>query len=382
MVDEVNRTARIGAGTNFQKVEAVLSPYGLHVPGGGCLSVAVAGYMQGGGYSFTSQMFGMNCDNVVGCVVATAAGDIVTADEDTNVELFWALRGGTGNNFGVLLEITYRLHELGELRGFGLRWPLDTEADRRLASEALAVWQAHCTGASAAPDMGTQVFIVDVARPPSGALRPELLIRGMHRGDEAAATAALAPLVALCPDGGAHDVWVAGTYETLNDHLMSYPTEIPDVPPTIRAAIESRIVADRLTTRDWLGLLDSFARAEPASTMIVAEGYGGAINRPAPDDTAFVHRRASMDVFMWAFWMYDDGRERAERHLDEFRALMEPLSNGHANQNYPNRRTPAHAYPQLYWGDNYPRLQAVKARYDPTTLFAFPHMVHPPQPAR
>lgn len=378
VVDEASRTARIGAGTNFEKVQAALSPFGLHVPGGGCPSVAVAGYMQGGGYSFTSQMFGMNCDSVIECVVASAAGEIVTADQNRHPDLFWALRGGTGNNFGVLLEITYRLHEVGELRGFGLSWSLGTDLDRTQAAEALSVWQSHYAGASAGTDMGIELFVVDVVRDPAAPPQPELLLRGMDRRDEAACKAALAPLTDRCPDGGHHDIWCAGTYEQLNEYLLSSPTELPDVPPNIRALVESRIVADPLDTEDWQHLLDFFHAAEPGAIMIVIESYGGAINVPAPDETAFVHRRALMNVFIWSFWMYDDEREQAERYISDFRAVLDPLSNGHANQNYPNRATPLDLYPQLYWGENYPTLQAVKAKYDPGILFQFPHMVHPP----
>ena len=258
VVDRASRTARVGAGTQFEMLEGSSSPFGLHVPGGGCPSVAIGGYMQGGGYSFTSQMYGMNCDNVIAATSSSPTADIVDTDEKDDPELFWAIRGGTGNNFGVLVEVTYRLHEPGEMQGFGFRWPLAKKADRKPASKALGVWQDHYLGENAIADMGSEAFIVEVARDPAKGVKPELLIRGMYRGDEAAAAAALAPLAAACPDGGTHDIWQRGTYEDLNGYLMSHPTELPDVPPNVRAFIQSRIIAEPVGTDDWLRLLDYF----------------------------------------------------------------------------------------------------------------------------
>jgi FAD/FMN-containing dehydrogenase len=379
VVDPAGPTARVGAGTNFETLEAVLGPLGLHVPSGGCPSVCVAGYMQGGGYSFTSRMFGMNCDSVRACTVVTAAGQIVRADADSHPDLFWALRGGAGNNFGVVLEVEYDVHELGVLHGFGLRWPLSTADDRRAAAEALVVWQEHFTGGDTAALTGTEVIAVPVSRD-DGPPAPELLIRGMFRGSESECRDALAPLAAACPDGGEHDIWQAGTYGELNAQLMSQPHDLPDVPPSVRASIESRIIADPIGADQWQQLLARFVSSGAASTMLTMESYGGAINGRHPSETAFVHRRARMNLFIWSFWMYPDERVEAERDIVDFRSLVDPLSNGQANQNYPNRDTPAADYPALYWGDNYPRLQRVKVRYDPNQRFRFPQMVHPPSP--
>ena len=123
-VDPGARTARVGAGANFHKVNAILESYGLHVPGGGCPEVGVAGYMQGGGYGFTSRMFGIHCDNVLQVELMLADGTIVRANSVEHADLYWAVRGGTGNNFGVLLATTYQLYPLDTLWGFGLKWSL------------------------------------------------------------------------------------------------------------------------------------------------------------------------------------------------------------------------------------------------------------------
>ena len=146
--------AWVGSGANFAQINATLELYGLHMPGGGCETVCAAGYMQGGGYGFTSLMFGMNCDQVLGVQMALADGRIVKANAKENPDLYWAVLGGTGNNFGVLLEIEYRLQKIGQLWGFGFKWPLGNDQQVAAASLALEVWQANFTAKAAPPNLG------------------------------------------------------------------------------------------------------------------------------------------------------------------------------------------------------------------------------------
>lgn len=128
VVDPVGKRALVGAGTPFSHLNATLDSYRLHVPGGACQDVCVAGFMQGGGYGFTSRQCGMNCDNVEEVTVMLHDGSLVVANRACNSDLFWAIRGGTGNNFGILLQITYRLHELYRVWGFHVEWPLERAA--------------------------------------------------------------------------------------------------------------------------------------------------------------------------------------------------------------------------------------------------------------
>ncbi len=97
LIDRAARRARVGAGANFRKLKLMLDGTGLHVPGGGCETVCVAGYMQGGGYAFTSRLFGMNCDLVEAVTMVLADGSVARASAKKNADLFWAVRGGTGN---------------------------------------------------------------------------------------------------------------------------------------------------------------------------------------------------------------------------------------------------------------------------------------------
>jgi FAD/FMN-containing dehydrogenase len=371
-VDPDARIAWVGAGANFAQVDAALELYGLNIPGGGCETVCVAGYMQGGGYGFTSQMFGMNCDQVLGFHMALADGRIVKANGKENPELFWAVRGGTGNNFGVLLEIEYRLHELGVLWGFGFKWPIQTAEQVASASSALQVWQANFAGALVPPNLGQQAMLAHTQSPDSDVLAPYFLVRGMFNGSEADCRKALEPLLRLIPDVNQYrDIWRSGTYRDLNVYLFSYPTQLPaNVPASARSLAKSHIVGRPLTVDECAQIIELYRRSPNADNFFGFEPYGGAINAIAPDATAFWHRTAVMDMFLFSFWLHEASRRAGEAYVGEFDRVMQPLSNGQSYQNYPNRGI--EDFGKVYFGGNLPRLLQAKRAYDPDNFFTFP----------
>jgi FAD/FMN-containing dehydrogenase len=371
-VDPEARVAWVGSGANFAQVNATLALYGLHVPGGGCETVGVAGYMQGGGYGFTSLMFGMNCDQVLGFRMALADGRIVEANAEENPDLFWAVRGGTGNNFGVLLEIEYHLTPLGPLWGFGFKWPLGTDQEAAAAGVALHAWHTNFAGDAAPKNLGNEALFGYTKGPDNKELAPYFLIRGMFNGSEAACRQALEPLFKAMPDAERYrDIWQSGTYAELNDYLLSFPTELPaNVPPSTRAVAKSHIVGHYLTAEQCASIVEFYRASRNPDNFIGFEAYGGAVNAVPPNATAFWHRDAVMDVFLFSFWLYEDSRAAAEAYVSEFDRVLQPLSNGQSYQNYPNRRI--EDFGNAYFGGNLPRLLDVKQAYDPNNFFIFP----------
>lgn len=372
LVDTASRIAWVGAGAHFAQVNAALELYGMHIPSGGCETVGVAGYMQGGGYSFTSQMFGMNCDCVRAVRLVMADGSLVTASADENPNLFWAVRGGTGNNFGVVYEIEYDLCALGELWGFGYKWPLTTAEQAAEAAVAMSRWQEHFTGDHVPENLGNQALLVYTQE--AGDLKPApyFIIRGMYNGSAGQCRHALAPLLELMPDEEKYrDIWHRGTYRQLNEYLLSHPTELPaNVPNSARALAKSHIIARNLSAKEWRTVIDLYRDTPNADNFIGLEAYGGAINRVAPEATAFWHRRASLDAFVFSFWLREKTRDDAEVFVQEFDRIMKPLCNGHSYQNYPNRSN--EDFGNMYFGGNLARLLQVKQQYDPENFFTFP----------
>jgi len=357
-VDPGARRVVVGPGTNWGHLNATLADYRLHVPTGICGDVCVAGFMQGGGYGLTSRLFGMNCDNVMEMLVMLADGRIVRAAPDAHADLYWAMRGGTGNNFGILLQVTYRLHELPALWGFGLQWSLDQ------APAALAALQSGYMKTGAPPELGYMGALVRLAD------EPVLVMRGTYWGSRAQGLKALQPLIDST--GARLMLDRVGTYFELDDWLFQ---NIPPCPDLAREDKQSTNIARRLKVDEWRRICKRFAASPTPWTAVAIEPYGGAINQVPRDATAFVHREADMNLFVDVFWMDEIQRAQVQSYLDDFMDLLDPMGNGESYQNYP--RISQTDYRRRYWAEQFPRLLGIKRKYDPGNMFRYAQSVSP-----
>src|SRR5580658_4014718 len=101
----------------MQAYDAVTTKAGKYIQGGGCLTVGLAGLIQGGGFGSYSKRYGTGAGSLLEAEVVTADGQIRIANACTNPDLFWALKGGGGGTFGVVSRMTARAHELPEFFG-------------------------------------------------------------------------------------------------------------------------------------------------------------------------------------------------------------------------------------------------------------------------
>jgi len=105
------KAMRMGAGVQgFEAYEAAQAQ-SLVVVGGNCPTVGIAGgYTQGGGHGPLASRFGLAADQVLEWEVVTGTGELLTASPSTNSDLYWALSGGGGGIFGVVLSMTYKAY--------------------------------------------------------------------------------------------------------------------------------------------------------------------------------------------------------------------------------------------------------------------------------
>lgn len=114
-LDRRHGLATIGAGSQLIDVSSALAHHGATLPTGSCPSVGIAGVTLGGGFGVASRKFGLTLDSFVAVRMVTADGDPRTVDDQSDPDLFWALRGG-GGNFGVVTDFVFKIHPLPRAR--------------------------------------------------------------------------------------------------------------------------------------------------------------------------------------------------------------------------------------------------------------------------
>lgn len=360
-IDPVGKTAVVESGCTLEDLFMRLEDYGFHVPGGGCASVGISGYMMGGGYGLTSRQFGMNCDNVIAVFVMTANGTIVEASDSQHEDLFWSIRGGTGGNFGVLLAIKYRLHTIGWVWGIRLKWRIDTDASN--AAAVIQMIQQQCLVDTCSYSLGIEVLLAT-----DKDLYRNVYLCACWNGEEEEFRRILEPF--LKSSGVQHDIPLqSGSYMEINFKLFE---GVPVLIEGVKAFSRSIYIEKMLLLEDWKRILEKFNTTAPNRfTLVDMEGYGGKINKLPQNANAFFHRNASMNFFSHAFHIDDESANR--KWLGEFFEFMREFGTAHSNQNYPNRDLAD--FKNAYWGTNKERLADVRKKYDLTGLFLFPQSV-------
>lgn len=367
-VDAANQVVWVQAGITFADLNPALEFYGMHLPGGGCPTVSVAGFMQGGGYGLTSRTFGIHSDCVLEFEMILADGSFITANAQQNSDLFWAVRGGTGGNFGVLISIRYKIFPLGLIWGISITW--DFETDTTNAAQALYVIQNNYLAGYQYVNLGIETIVyTDLA----GDKHKKVRFGGGYIGSETELNAVIAPLMAV---PGATIVFKQqGKYSYINNAVLE---GIPDIPPpqlpTIKFYGRSAYIARSLSVNDYQNILTFFKTVPNDYGMLDLEGYGAQINTYPVAQSAFIHRDVLMDFYAIVFFdKVTNDQEKNRLWLISLFNFMNQYTNGHSYQNYPNRDQTGFQY--AYWGPYYNQLVAVKRKYDPTNFFNYPQSI-------
>ena len=348
-IDLSRGEAVVGAGVRLLDCYRRLWKHGVTIPAGTCPGVGIAGLTLGGGIGLLSRHYGLTCDNLVAVELVDADGRALRASEEKHPDLFWALRGGGGGNFGIATAFTFRVHPIGEVVTCTVTWPWDD------AAEVLDAWQRW------APFVDERLCVaLAVAHPSAGVISAT----GLFTGSAAELPPLLEPLLR------------AGTPGAPLIQSLPFLTAVEQFagPPiaSVRFKNASSLAYDPLPAEAIATLVEHLRAAPFASDLVGFFPLGGAIATIDPAATAFPHRRALFDLQYQAYW-WDDAAEPASiAWVRDLRAAMAPYTAG-AYVNYVDADLPD--WESAYYGMNLPRLKRVKAVYDPDDVFNGPQSI-------
>jgi FAD/FMN-containing dehydrogenase len=357
--------ATIGAGARLIDVETALAAHGRAIPSGSCATVGIGGLTQGGGVGLASRMFGTTSDNVLSLGIVTADGAHRVCDSSANEDLYWACRGGGGGNFGIVTHFTFRTHPASSVSYFFADWSWSQ------ASEVIEAWQAW------APHAADELFTICSL---TGGGSPSVQVFGQYLGSESSLGRALAPLLRVpasrLTTGSSSYLdaqlrWADCLGKTTSQCHLAGETPQGTLQRTAFAAKSDYLNAPLSAA----GRATLLRFVEQGLGTILLDSYGGAINRRAANDTAFVHRDALGSAQYLAYWSSPSGETAASRWLRDSHAAMRPYVSGFAYQNYIDHDLAG--WEHAYYGANYPRLQRVKKDVDPGELFHFAQSIRP-----
>jgi FAD binding domain/Berberine and berberine like len=342
--DPETRTVQAEPGLTLGEFDHATQAFGLATTLGVMSTTGIAGLTLGGGLGWLNGRYGLACDNLISAEVATADGRLLRASAQEHEDLFWAIRGG-GGNFGVVTSFEYQLHPVDLVLAGNLSYPLE------MAPRVLRFYDDF---AKTAPDELSTAASLGLT--PAG--EPTVSIAVCHCGPIDEGEQVLRPLRRF--------------QSPLDDGIQPMPYTV------LQSVRDEGYPSGRLHywKSGWLremtdGAIETLMRFLPQMPSS-ASGVGlqqlhGAASRVAPSATAFPHRAEQYDFLILSQW--SDATD-SDGNVQWTRALFEAMRPHLEESVYVNNlgdEGPGRV--EAAYGENYPRLAAVKRAYDPDNLF-------------
>ena len=342
-VDPAERIAYVSGGSLLGDMDNETMSFGLVTSAGTVSHTGVAGLTLGGGFGRVARRFGLSLDNVRAVDLVTADGQLRHASAEENPDLYWGVRGG-GGNFGVVTSFEFELHPMQrEVIGGNIVFPF---------SEARQLLDFYAEYQASAPD---ELFL-------------SLALQNSPQGQAVSFN--------TCYSGSSRDaervlakVRSAGTPLRDNlraiDYVALQRSGDVDDPRAVGSYTKSGFTAG-LKPAFIDAILNGFDEQPGGSSVFFLYHCGGAINRVAADATAFPHRDITLTPLLAVTWPIESDPSAQVGWLRRYWASVEPHMQGFYTNDVIDETQ--QQIDENYLG-NYPRLMALKNKYDPTNLF-------------
>lgn len=380
-IDKKHHTVTVETGITDIELAEELSKHHLVVPNGLCFTTGIAGFTLGGGQSAFCRQFGLAIDQLLEVEMIDANGSVIHANASKNADLFWALRGGGGGNFGVCTKFTFRTHEVRKVVYANIGWDLGD------LSEVIQVWQSYST-----PHSDNRLTpLLSLVNSPSqkhtfpgykkkkkqflhkfpeqeSPVSSAITFQCVYLGSVKQLRKLLQPLLNT---GTPQQVfikkipWIEAEYRIgLTQPVL--PEPFKSTGPFVPKALPKRAIA----------IIKEFMESPPKNNIvaIVLHGLNGAIADVKPQDTAYYYRNAWFNINPWATWTTSNGSTEGIKWVNRLTQKLRCYTSG-TYVNSPDLSL-IH-WQKAYYGKNYRRLRQVKRKYDPDDIFHFPQSIQP-----
>jgi len=364
-VDPNARTARVGGGCTWGDVDHATHAFGLAAPSGIISTTGVGGLTLGGGLGHLARTCGLTIDNLLEADVVLADGSFVTTNADQHSDLFWAIRGG-GGNFGVVTSFLFQLHPIDTVYAGPMLWPIEK------SGEVLRWYREYIT--SAPDEMNGWLAFLTV---PAGAPFPEPLqgkkvcgVVWCYTGALDQAERVFAPIRELF--GGPILDWVGPLPHPALQSMFD-----PIYPPGLQWYWKADFFNELPDAAVDEHVKFGASLPTPHSTMHLYP-IDGAAGRVPADATAWNYRSAKWGQVMVGVNPDPADNPAAKAWTRAYWEALHPYSAGGAYVNMMMDATDEGGdRVRASYGDNYDRLAAIKAKYDPGNLFRVNQNISP-----
>jgi hypothetical protein len=364
-VDPEQRVARAEAGLTWGEFDAATQQHGLAVTGGRFSTTGIAGLTLGSGSGWIERRCGLTGDNLLSAQVVCADGEVRMASAGENEDLFWGLRGGSGN-FGVVTEFTYRLHQIGPLIYGGM---LVSLPDR--GPEVLRFLREYMSDAP--DDLGLAAAFISA--PPEPFVPPEMHFAPIFglvvcwTGDMDEGERVLAPVREVAQP--VMDMVAPMPYTALQSMLDG------GGPIGINAYFKAEFL--EALSDEAIEKLARLGASRPGPMIqLLLEPLGGAISRVDESASALGRRDVPWIYHALSMWM-EPGQDAADAHVGWARGVSAELAphtvpgvylNFTSDEGEDRVRT-------TYGEERHARLVALKDKYDPENIFHLNQNIRP-----
>jgi FAD/FMN-containing dehydrogenase len=365
-VDPPSRTMRVGGGCTWGDLDHAGHAFGLAVPSGMISTTGVGGLTLGGGLGHLTRRYGLTIDNLLAADLVLADGSFAVASAKENSDLFWALRGG-GGNFGVVTSFLFQAHPVHTVSAGPMLWEMDQAAD-------LLKW--YCEFLPRAPE-DVSGFFAFLVVPPAPPFPEHLHLRKMCG-------------IVWCCTGPADQA--AKAFEAARRYRrpaldlvgpMPFPGLQSMFDPLYPAGLQWYWRADffnELSDQAIDAHVQHGARVPTMHSTMHLYPIDGAAHRVGKDDTAWSYRDAVWSEVIVGVDPDPANRELITAWTKNYWDAVHPYSAGGAYVNFMMEEGEDRI--RATYRDNYDRLAAVKAKYDPGNFFRVNQNIKPLQDAR